>query len=282
MDFNLFLISDDHEGNLLRHSSGYDEMVDTVRSKYEGIAPWHNYVVHHGDINEGIQVDDKRYDGLTTQGAIYSQMQQCKRNLDAIAKNIVAVLDGNHAWKLWKFFGPGKPGLTETVCDEINVRYGHPKCVINYSHKGKILFKQLAAHVGAASSPSSSVPDPKRRKANIEVGLKMRLSPQMGDCLLMTCGHWHKMIYAKPEADFYVASEEARLISGYTHKPARIGSYIHPDHRHYVCCGSFLKTYGDGVAGYAEKFGYPPVELGYYIAKIRGGEIVEAEKKVLT
>ena len=280
-DFNLFLISDDHEGNLLRHADGWDFMTDQVRSKYDNIAPWHNFVVHHGDINEGIQVDDKRYDGLTTNGCIYSQMQQAKRNLDPIRKNLVAVLDGNHSWKMWKFFGPGKPGMTETVCTDIGVRYGHPACVINYTCGGNTLFKHYAIHIASNQAPSSSVDDPKRKKTNIEGGLKRRLSPKFGDTLLMSCGHWHKMIYYSPESAFYVATDSGRMKSGYTNRPATVGKYIHPDHRHYVCCGSFLKTYGDGVAGYAEKAGFDPVELGYYIVRVRGGEIAGIDRQVL-
>ena len=281
--FNLFLITDDHEGSLLRHSEGWDFMINQVRSKYDEIPPWNNYVVHHGDIVEGIMVDDKRYDGITTQAAVHEQMQQCKRNLKPIQKNIVAVLDGNHAWKLWKWFGPGKPGLTEVVCNSEDIKYGTASCVINYIDiSGNLILKQFAAHAGGKSAPSSSAKDPKQRQNNIELGLKDRLKPKMGDCVLMSCGHWHKMIYCKPTIEFYLQSNSGKLKSGYTGQSVKVGHFIHPDHRHYLCCGSFLKTYGDdGMVGYAENAGYDPVELGYFVVKVRDRQIQDIYKITL-
>ena len=56
-----------------------------------------------------------------------------------------------------------------------------------------------------------------------------------------------------------------------------------PRHLRWYCnTGSFLGTYGpDGISGYAERFGYDPVELGYLIAEIRDGIIKDIKKVII-
>jgi hypothetical protein len=58
------------------------------------------------------------------------------------------------------------------------------------------------------------------------------------------------------------------------------GDWIHPDSRHYLNTGSMLKLYSPGVSGYAERFGYDPVELGYGKITV-DGDIQSVERVVL-
>jgi hypothetical protein len=67
------------------------------------------------------------------------------------------------------------------------------------------------------------------------------------------------------------------LLSKYT-GPRKTGGYIHPDYRHYLCCGSFHRTYGDGYSTYAEHAGYDPVELGFFVVRVRDRKIEGIDK----
>ena len=53
--------------------------------------------------------------------------------------------------------------------------------------------------------------------------------------------------------------------------------YIHPDYRWYICTGSFLDFYKEGLSTYPERMGYKPTDLGFAIAKIRGGNLVDID-----
>lgn len=274
-DINIFNMGDVHNGSLLMHEDGFNKMVDMVESSYGGLPEDRNLVVDHGDICEGIMIDDKRYDGLTTEASVYQQLLDCSRARDPYKRKIVEINDGNHPWKLWKWFGPGKPGFTEVVCKNLDVPFGTAACVIRYADKNdKTVFKQFACHAGGRGRPSSCAKDPKQKQNNIELGVKDRLKGKMGDTILMSCGHWHIMTYCPPTVEFFVASSSGKLKSGHTFNSAPVGDFIHPDHRHYLCCGSFLKTYGEDISGYAEKMGLDPVELGFYVVRVRDRKIV--------
>jgi hypothetical protein len=242
-----------------------------MHSDYDGCK--NNYGIDHGDIIEGICVDDPRYDGLTTEANVYQQMQQAMRNRARIADKLLVIMEGNHPLKLWRFFGPSKPGLTETVCKDIGVNYGTWSCVLEYKTlNGKGLhFRHFATH--GAGTFRSVADDPKRRYANIKLSLKKKLKGKVGDCLLMSCGHAHTMIYCEPEPELYMQTTGNKLKGKYT-GPKKVDGYIHPDYRHYLCCGSFYKIYAYGHSGYAEIAGYDPVQLGFWITKVRDRKIV--------
>ena len=78
-----------------------------------------------------------------------------------------------------------------------------------------------------------------------------------------------------------------KIVQRYT-KP----SLKHSDYKWYVNAGSFLKKYSDIVyededvhwtksrlgSSYTERAGYPPNQLGFYVAQIRSGAIKQIDK----
>jgi len=277
MDHNLFLFGDDHEGSILRYKQGWEKLVDMIHSGYGGLRPSANYCVDHGDPIEAIMIDDKRYDGKTTNINIMKQIENAIESRRPIAKKTIAMVESNHPEKLWRF-GP----ITQEICKELNIPYGTWSAVISYKNsKGSLMYKHFATH--GYGSINTSADDAIRRDSNMKLSLKRKLKDKVGDCALMSMGHTHKILISKPSSDLFITStkeKHKRLKQKYTQTHQR-ASYIHPDHRWYVNTGSFLKLYGLGVSGYAERFGYNPMELGFAIVKVRKGIIVDIEKVVI-
>lgn len=273
-DHNLFLFGDDHEGSILRHDDGWLQLVDMMHSEYGGVSD--NFGVDHGDIIEAIMIDDPRYDGLTTEGNILHQMQRAVEHRKPIKDKLVCILEGNHPLKLWRF---GK--ITEEVCRQLGVQYGTWSCKINYTLGERLQYKHYAIH-GTRKSINSVADDPKRRRANMELSLKRSLAHKAGDAILMSSGHTHKLIYCAPEPQLYLTDDGHQIQQHYSGPKKKIG-YIHPDYRHYLNCGSFYRLYADddNISGYAEIAGYDPVELGFWIVRVRDCEIAGVDKVIL-
>ena len=275
MNFNLFLIGDDHEGTVFRHKLGWESMIDKVLSEYEGIKPRHNLVVDHGDVLEGILIDDPRYDFDTVEGNLLQQMERCVYNRKDIKDQIVVIIDGNHPHRLRKF-----GNITEDICKRLDVPYGTFQCKIAYNNRGSNLFKQFGGHGWGTNNPKADVPA-QRRRTNMELHLKAGLFRKAADVLIMSMGHTHKLLYCKPEPELYLMDDGEELIAKYT-KPEKTTGYIHKDFRHYFNTGSFLKLYGEmGISGYGEMAGYDPIENGYWVVMIRNGAISGVNKETL-
>jgi hypothetical protein len=289
LDFNLFLVGDDHEGTILRHDKGWNQMVEMANSSYDGLNENRNYVIHHGDFVEAILMDDYRFDLLTSKKAyVLHQLEEAKKNFWPIRKKIIAFLDGNHPQKLHQY-GP----LTKYFCDKRLERpeiYGTWASHITYlDHKNRVMFKHFATH--GAGTINSYAGDVEQVLANIRVILKRRLKNKFGDTLLNSMGHTHKLIICPPIG----ASPEKSLLflkgsqNGIGQKYTRVektDGYIHPDFKWYVNTGSFLKQYadmpeGEEVSGYAERGNYDPIELGFAVALVRGGQLVGIRKEVV-
>lgn len=114
----------------------------------------------------------------------------------------------------------------------------------------------------------------------MELILKRHLKHKFGDCLLMSMGHTHKLLICSPNPELYLTDDGSQITQKYTRSDKADG-YIHPDHRWYINTGSFLKLYGDGVSGYAERAGYDPVELGFIVVMVRDRKIVDVRKVTL-
>lgn len=276
LDWNLFLFGDDHEGAALRHDDGWNHMVDMMHSKYDGLPASRNYGVDHGDIIEAIQTDDFRYEHHETKEALtLDQIYNAVKHRHPIRKKLLCVIDGNHPFKLHRF---GK--ITAHVCKELNVPFGTWSCKLTYNDlKGKIQFKHFATH--GYGSISSVADDPERRRVNMRLSLKRKLKHKFGDVLLASMGHTHKLLRAKPSEDLFITDNGEELEQHYTGAPLRTEGFIHPDFRWYVNTGSFLKLFGDGFAGYAERAGYDPIELGLSVVKIRRGTITDIDRVIL-
>ena len=281
-DWNYFLFGDSHIGANLRHDKGFAQMVDMINSSYGGLSHKKNYAIDHGDIIEAICVDDPRYSVFDTREAcVLSQMEMAKKELWPIRKKLLAVLDGNHPFKLHKF-GP----ITHYVCKQLGVSFGTDQTVLTFRHKSKLQFKHFAAH--GKGSIGSIADDIERRKLNWRLALKRKLREMAGDCLLGSMGHTHKIIISPPSEVLYLTNN-GKKIDQHHGTPMSTGEYIHPDYRWYVNTGYFLKVYGNTLvedgdvpiersklgSGYAERAMYPPLQIGFCVGMIRNSKLVD-------
>jgi hypothetical protein len=279
LDWNLFLFGDDHEGAALRHDHGWEQLVDMMHSEYGGLPAKNNFGIHHGDLIEAILTDDKRWcdTECSKEKTVFEQMAASRKALLPIRKKLLAVLDGNHTFALHRF---GK--IAKEICKQLEIpeKYGTYSAKLIYKDKkDNIQFKHYATH--GTGSISSVADDPERQKTNMRLSLKRKLRSQFGDCLLSSMGHTHKIIVCEPTKELYITDEDNELKQHYTGAQTIPNGYIHPDYRWYCNTGSFLKLYGMGFSGYAERAGYKPIELGFLVVKIRNGIITGIEKEVL-
>lgn len=271
-NFNLFCFGDLHKGSVLHYDAGVEKLKNMMHSEYDGCRS--NLGVNHGDNCEAICIDDKRYQKDTTiYDSVLSEMDAVIDDLKPISHMLVCGLDGNHELKLWRVLG----NLSARIYKELQVPFGTYTARITYQFSNGNYFKHFATH--GARSISSTADDAKRRQANMQLQLKRHLKFKSQTCALATEGHTHKLIVCKPDSELYLDDDGENITQHYT-QPATNG-YTHHEQIYFANTGSFMKLYEIGVSGYAERFGYDPIELGFIIAKIRDQKIVDVDKVVL-
>jgi hypothetical protein len=268
-DHNIFHVGDQHGGSILSYRAGWHKMVRMVKTKYDGCA--NNYVIDGGDMVEAITVDDKRY-AQDTMGEemVLDQMEDAIADRQEIKSVLLTILQGNHEQHL---FGIGD--ITKKVCEKLGVPYGTFTSKLTIQDpKGNLMYKIFETHGGKGIT--STADDPKRRRVTMQLILKRQLKFKAADCVIMVKHHAHKMIVCKPESELYLTDNGKEIEQNYTGW-GQTEKYIHPDARWYGCAASFLKLYGDGISGYAERKEYDPVEVGFLITKVRDGKVIGME-----
>lgn len=270
---NIFLFGDKHDGSVLSCDNLWDKLVNDIHSKYEGVKA--NFAVDHSDMIEAIVIDDKRFEFATTKEvSIVGQAQMAIQRRVSIKKNLICGLKGNHEHALSRF-----GDMAKFICDELGVEYGTYSAIIEYKGKdGKTMFKHYATH--GAGSVKSSADDPVRVLSNMKLAIKRKMKNKFGDTLLNSMGHTHQLLVLPPEPTLYLTHENGGVHQNYT-EPKKTTGYIEPNHKWYVNTGSFLKLFGDGVDGYAERFQLDPVELGFAVAMIRDRKLVKIKRERL-
>ena len=272
VNHNLFLFGDDHEGTILRHDEGWEQLCNMMESEYDGCKS--NYGIHHGDPIEAIMTDDPRYDMDTVKEPIpLKQVEAAKKNLNPIKRKVIAMCEGNHPLKLHRF-----GALTRAICEPLGVEYGTWSFkLVARDARGSLMYKSFHTH--GRKSITSTADDVQRRKTNRELILKRHLKFKMGDVALAAKGHSHQLIVCEPQSELYMTDDGDVVRKAYTAQEIdHTAPYIHPDSRFFVNTGSFLRLYGDGVSGYAEIGEYDPIEIGFAVAKIRDRKIVGVDK----
>ena len=267
-NFNLYLFSDAHAGSTLFYRKGFLKFIDTVKKDPIGVA------IDLGDAIEAIMTDDKRYTDDTAREPI--PLKQAKDYIEMIRpirSKIIVRLLGNHEHKLHRF-----GNIAQHICSQLDIPYGTFTSKILFTDKktGSLMFKAFVTH--GFRSITNQAHDPIQREANMKARLKRLLMEKAGDAVLCAMGHTHKLIIAEPTKKLWLSDDGISIKQRYTHQE---GEYIHPDHRWFVNTGSFLKLYENNVSGYAEMFGYDPVELGYARVEVRKGEIERIVKVIL-
>jgi hypothetical protein len=267
--FDLVLFGDTHEGTLLRDTKGVQKCIDSVSSSSMPC-----YAIHMGDAIEAIKPDDPRYDPkLCTNKVPLEQAEEIIDQLKPIKGNLITMLLGNHEMKL-HLYG----NITEHICRGLDIPYGTYSCKISFQFDNGEFMKVFCHH--GFGSINSYAKSPLQRQTTMQEALKRKLAFKAGDCKIMAMGHTHKLLVVPPIGELFLTSDNERFYQGYTNE-VNNGKYIHPDNRWYCNTGSFLKLYQDGVSGYADIFGYDPVELGYMQISIRNRVIVSAEKVIV-
>lgn len=279
MNFNIFLFGDEHVGSKLFFEKGFKKLVKAMNSPCEGLPANRNYGVAHGDCIEAITIDDPRFDLETTKElSMIEQADHYIKLIKPIASKMIVLMDGNHPKKLWRY---GK--MTEYVCNQAKIRFGTYVCKINYvNNKGKLMFKQYAAH--GFGGINSNVPIEKRRIANMQIALKNKLFRKAGDVVLATMGHTHKTLINAPDNCLYLCDDGDDLQCGHTGdlRIPQNTKFVHQDSRWYVNTGTFRRTTIKGLTDYGEMAGYDPIELGYCVALIRGGRLVDVKSVIVS
>jgi hypothetical protein len=129
-----------------------------------------------------------------------------------------------------------------------------------------LAFKIFATH--GRRSVNSNLPDPASAWASKQRALKNNLRELAGDCAVMAMGHSHQLVHVDPFPRLSITDDGADIHQQYIYlEPS--SKWIHPDQRYYVNTGSFFRTQMIGISTYAEKAQYAPVELGFYVLKVR-------------
>jgi hypothetical protein len=270
---NLFHFGDLHDGSVLSSRKGWNKLLDMMNSEYDGCSS--NYGVDGGDMMEAILVDDVRFSPeKLTESLPLEQRKEAIKLREPIRDKLLAILLGNHEYRLWKY-----GNMTKDICEALGVDYGTYSAKITIEHKGgwlhkgnNLMYKIYETH--GYKNISSIADDPIRRQSNMQLILKRHLKRKAGDCAVMIKHHCHKLLLCKPEEELYLVDDGEKVKQAYTHW-GQAEPYIHPDARWYGSAGSFLKLYGKGISGYAEIMEYDPVELGFLITKVRDRKIVD-------
>jgi predicted phosphodiesterase len=273
-NFNIFFFGDVHIGTLLHNESGFKRFIAMVNKPYDSVT--HNILIGMGDYIEAIDHSDNRFDVHSVDlGKIRPDMQidHFKSMIEPIKSKIIVLLEGNHEYKLVKYFP-----YVQRLCSDLKIPYGTYTAVVSFCNKksGNLLFKVYATH-GYGTIRSVAGP-PERQETNMKVRLKDKLQPMASDCAIMAMGHTHRLLVANPISKLCITSGEGKLKHHYTSSPQNSDD-IHPDHRWYLNTGSFLRLFRKGISGYAERAMYPPMEQGFTVVKVRNGKIIEAVKE---
>ena len=285
---NIFLFSCTHWGTPFQHVSGWEELVGTITSKYDGLPIKANVGIHHGDIIEAKELGHPHHTITTARpDLITGQIDQAIRELSKIRKHLVTILQGNHEQGLHRF-----GNVAEYIARHVGAVYGTYTSKITYvDPKGSILFKHFATH--GRKPIGSTADDIIRQLSNQQLQLKRHLKFKAGDALLMSKGHTHKLFYVEPRPTLYLTDNGKRIKQKFT-ETGSVDGYINPDMRWYANVGAFFKMYSDEfneyndedplhsvVSSYAELAEYDPIELGFLIVKVRDGNIAGIDRRAV-
>lgn len=274
-NFNVFFLGDQHVGSKLHYDKGLDRLISMVRRPYAKCKT--NYIIGMGDYIEAIDTSDKRFESSSTNLDLIRparQMEFFTKKVAPIAKLWLVALKGNHEFTLDRYYDYVGHGL----CRELDIPYGGVESVVTFYNRGNEMLKFYVHH--GAGGIRSVADSPERNKTNRLLGLKRKLSPQFGDSDLMGMGHTHQLLVAPPEHTLYLTSKGGRIRQHYT-EGRHASGFIPKDLRWYVNTGSMMRKSIVGVDGYAARAMYAPLQLGFPVARVRGGVIAGVDEVIV-
>ena len=261
---------DTHFGSVLCHEDGINEMIDWVADKDD------RFLIHMGDWIEGRLMDDPKFNFETTKiPRPCAQRDHAIQTFWPLREKILFGLIGNH-----EFFTFRHGDMAYEICKGLRCPYGGYVTVATLRDKWGPMFSIYTAH--GFGKLRSNAKDPEQEIGNLRAALKRLLRKKAADTLVMSIGHTHRLLTVRPTHELYITHETGRRKAHYldTIDPPTSGP-IPADMRWYVNTGSYQKLdcdvrdeNGTPVSGYAERFGYDPMELGHAVLEIRDRKLV--------
>jgi hypothetical protein len=226
-------------------------------------------------------VDDNRYSEATRDSRPIKQCEAVVEDFKSLEGHLKVMLDGNHPRKLWRFGDLTK----DLICKPLGIQYGTISCIVHVRDQYGLIYNMYCHH--GFGTINSNAKDYEQRKANMKANLKMKLKYKFNNCLIMSCGHTHKLLIVRPTEELMLIAEDNGRVSQ-RYKGWEQSDEIDQDKRWYTNTGSFYRTFSDEldrnnepIVSYPEMFGYDPVELGFLNIQCRDRKIVNIEKKVV-
>lgn len=266
-----------HIGALNCHMKGIQKMLKRIADDPTC------YVVLKGDLIEAIAPNDKRFAHCSQDVQFRTAQDQADyliKVLTPIKDRVLAVLLGNHEWKLINSFD-----IAKHLHQELGIPYGGYSCVVQVSNGKNTKFKMFLTHGSGAGK--SNAKDPIQRAANMAASLKLKLERSgFADCVYMSMGHRHQAIVVPPtiDSEIQLTTDATHIHQTYRSHDDQSAKRIPPDARWYACQPSFLRLYsspGQFAISYAEIAGYPPAELGWLEVDVKNHEIENVRKVII-
>lgn len=270
----IYFLGDVHLGTQACHKEAFKEAIARVAREKN------SRIIGMGDMVEAISHRDRRYQPEIVDPDMPTPLEQFNELIEyltPVKDKILFLLDGNHEITL----SADGHHMKEIVSKNLGVPYGTYAAKISVRTTSKTapqMYKIFAWH--GARSIQSYAGDVIRQTANMKEMLKRRLKNKAGDCLIMAMGHAHKLIVVPPTEKLYLVDGGGKIKQKYT-KVVRGEDFIPEDHRYYLCTGGFMRYQVLGVSIYVERMGYDPVQIGYPVATIENGAVVDVEKVVV-
>jgi hypothetical protein len=265
------LHGDSHEGNAARSDKALGETIEFIGSN--SIARF----VHMGDALEAIMVNDKRYN-VSVKQQESRPVRQARTVVDQykpIRKKGLAWVEGNHEDILVNYGSL----VDDIICHDLGIPFAGSVAKLHLHDKHGLICKVWLQH-GFRGNLTSNAKDFEQRRANMMASLKIRLLHKACDCLVMACGHTHKLFVVDPAQRLIMRDDGTDLTQAYLGPGDGAADYIEPDRRWYVNTGSYLCTHIIGGDTYAERAGYDPVEIGHAVMEIRDRKVVAVRRVV--
>ena len=265
--FNIVAISDPHFGSRGFELEPLERALRKMRKKR-----W--YGVIGGDIADCTPTDN-RFFNIDTVAKGYERplLQYTTFNefLDKTADKILAILDGNHDWRLQKY---GR-FVEDLICKPNNIPYGGYMCRLIWPN---LDFAVNMWH-GGPTMPRGAK-DPDQRLGNQRAWLKNRLQdiPTAYNAHIHMMSHTHRFIVRQPICStrpwYQNVNGAWQLRKTYCppeiSKNEKYGHTIVPeDAAWWINTGALMSTEIQGAIGYNELYGYPMTEVGHTVIEVK-------------
>jgi hypothetical protein len=266
--YKLNLFSDLHDGSILCHHDGIEELKEDL------LKPG-TFGACGGDWVEAIATDDKRYDDTSRNLKPAKQRDEIIKIFTPVKHTLIGGLLGNHEWHLQRYLN-----IAEEICKGLEIPYGTYSAVFEMWDAHGLQWKLFYTH--GRHQFVSNAKDPEQALANRKAALKMKMKRKAADCFVMAHAHCHQLFVVEPSDELFITFNQKprQHYMKDDHMTLSDGSvYIPPDNRYYCATGSFLKMYAMGQSGYAEMWGLDPVQLGWIEVFVENRKVVAVKKR---